>query len=119
MELSRRGGTLLHDWEHRYVEYLAARPGSFFAGVPASTGDRPDDLAPLGDSGLLVYLAAPDAVLADRVRRDPPRPWLTGEPVDLLRVMHDERDAPLRAAATLVVDATADPDRIVEHILAR
>lgn len=118
VELSRRGGTELHDWEHRYAEHVAALPAPLVAGIPASIADRPDDLALLAGAGLLVYLDAPVEVLADRVRNDPPRPWITGDPVDLLRGMHATRDAPLRGAAGLVVDATADPADLVRRILA-
>lgn len=119
VRLAELGGTVLHDWESRYVHHLAAeRPAPFVAGVPASTADRHADLTALRQAGLLVYLRCDPEILADRIERDEPRPWITGRAGELIQWMYQQRDPILSEACELVVDATAAPDRVRDRILA-
>jgi shikimate kinase len=118
VELSKDPGDVLHAWEHRYAEHVAALPPPLVAGVPASAGDRPDDLALLAQAGLLIYLRCDPVTLAGRVRHDPARPWLREgtSAEDLLRVMYDQRDPVLMRAATHTVDGTGSPDEVLAEL---
>lgn len=118
VELSEAGGDLLHQWESRYVHQVVELPPPVVAGIPASIGDRPDDLELLAAAGLLVYLRADLHTLVARVEAGPPRPWLDAAPADVLAGMLAARDGPFASAAGLVVDAGRPPAeegaRIVE-----
>jgi shikimate kinase len=119
VDLARAGGTTLHEWEARYAQHLVqAQPAPFVAGVPASSGDRPDELDALAATGLLVYLDVPVDVLVERVLADPPRPWLTESPGPLLRRLHASRHEVLRRHSTLVVDGTRAPALVAGEVLA-
>jgi len=115
--LAGQGGTVLHDWESRYVRSLPARTPPVVAGVPASTADLPHDLALLADSGLLVYLRADVATLVARVSQDPPRPWLHGDPRALITGQYARRDPVLTAAARLVLDATLPASALAAQLV--
>ncbi|SHF58028.1 shikimate kinase [Jatrophihabitans endophyticus] len=117
VELARRGGSELHEWEARYVTTLLDRDAVVVAGIAASSADRPAELAALAAAGLLVYLHCPPAVLAARVRADGPRPWLPADPETMIADMYERRDAVLREHAT-IVDATVTPDDAVTRIVA-
>jgi shikimate kinase len=118
VELAELGGTVLHDWESRYVHHLATdQPTPFVAGVAASSADRPADLRVLRQTGLLVYLRSAPDVLARRIDRDQPRPWITGGAGELIQRMFTQRDPVLSEACALVVDATESPDRVHDRIL--
>ncbi|MBO0691907.1 MAG: hypothetical protein J2P58_03325 [Acidimicrobiaceae bacterium] len=120
VELSEAGGDLLHQWESRYVHRLVEVTPPVVAGIPASIGDRPDDLAFLAAWGLLVYLRADLDTLVAHVLAEPPRPWLSAAPADVLAGMLAARDGPLMSSAGLVVDANRPAaevaDRIVEVV---
>jgi shikimate kinase len=107
----------LHAWESRYVSHAARLAAPLIAGIPASTADRPSDLRLLRDSGYLVYLRCDLASLAARVRKDPPRPWLSGAPEPLLAGMLEARDPVLSTAADLVLDGGASVADLVNHVL--
>ncbi len=116
--LAKAGGDVLHDWESRYVQQLAHLSPPVVAGIPASIAERPGDLALLAGTGLLVYLQADLATLVARVRAGPPRPWLTGDPAEVLAPMLAERDPLLKAAAGLVLEATAAPAALAARVVA-
>jgi shikimate kinase len=118
VDLAGEGGSVLHDWESRYVAGLVGLDPPVVAGIPASIADRPEDLDLLAGHGLLVYLRVDPATLAARVARDPPRPWLGADPAALLAAMFAVRDPALIAAASRVVDATAVPAAVVADVLA-
>jgi shikimate kinase len=118
VDLAGEGGSVLHDWESRYVGGLVGLDPPVVAGIPASIADRPDDLDLRAGHGLLIYLRVDPATLAARVARDPPRPWLGSEPVALLAAMFAARDPALAAAASRVIDATAPPSAVVAAVLA-
>jgi shikimate kinase len=118
VDLASEGGSVLHDWESRYVAGLVRLDPPVVGGIPASIADRPDDLALLAGHGLLVYLRVDPATLATRVARDPPRPWLGSDPTILLAAMFAARDPALAAVASVVIDATAPPPAVVAAVLA-
>ncbi len=118
VDLAAAGGELLHDWESRYAERLVSWPPPVVAGIPASIAERPDDLALLSAGGLLVYLRCDLATLVARVTAGPPRPWLSGDPDEVLGEMLAVRDPLLRAAAALVVDGTRAPSELAAQIIA-
>ena len=118
-ELSRDGGSLLHEWEATYVRHLASGPDDVVAGIPASAADRSEDLALLSAAGTLVYIRCLPAILVDRVLADPPRPWLDGSRQAthaLITSMFDNRDGVLTAAAHATVDGQRAVDEIVDDI---
>lgn len=68
-------------------------------------------------SGLVVWLDAPVAVLADRVGEGEGRPLIGSDPEgDLGRLVEQRRQA-YRHAAHLVVDASLDPERIAAEVV--
>ena len=106
VDLARAGDGVLHDWESRYVRHLTDLSAPVVAGIPASTADRPADLALLRTSGLLIYLRCDIDTLVDRISADPPRPWVGHNTRDLLTAMLATREPAFTATADLVVDAT-------------
>jgi shikimate kinase len=119
--LARLGGTLLHSQEAAYVRDLVSRRLEVIAGIPASTADQPELLQMLRRSGLLVYLHCRPGILAARVTRDAPRPWLSTSPDDveqLLTGMYAARDAALRKAAHVILDGEAPVDLLHHRVLA-
>jgi shikimate kinase len=117
VELAGAGGELLHDWESRYVARIVEMPPPVVAGIPASIAERPADLALLSAHGLLVYLRCDLATLVTRVRADPPRPWLSGDPEPVLGGMLAMRDPLLEVAANLVVDGARAPADLAAQIV--
>ncbi|OKB68071.1 shikimate kinase II [Serratia marcescens] len=72
--------------------------------------------------GAVIYLRAPASVLAQRLEEypeDAQRPTLTGRPIaeEMLEVLA-AREALYQDAAHYVMDGAADPQRVVEQILA-
>ncbi|HID9896735.1 MULTISPECIES: shikimate kinase AroL [Serratia] len=72
--------------------------------------------------GTVIYLCAPASVLAQRLEEypeDAQRPTLTGRPIaeEMLEVLA-AREALYQDAAHYVMDGAADPQRVVEQILA-
>jgi shikimate kinase len=72
--------------------------------------------------GTVTYLRAPASVLAQRLEEypeDAQRPTLTGRPIaeEMLEVLA-AREALYQDAAHYVMDGAADPQRVVEQILA-
>jgi shikimate kinase len=116
--LASAGDGELHQWESRYALHAAARPAPLVAGIPASVADRPPDLRTLRRTGYLVYLSCDLSTLVTRVRADPPRPWLDGDPEDLMAQLLATRHPVLTKAAHLVVDGGETVDEIVTRIVA-
>lgn len=114
--LAAQGGEVLHEWEARLVAHLAGLPAPLVAGIPASTADRPDDLALLRRTGLLVFLRCDLDTLVHRVAADPPRPWLDADVRPLLGAMLRRRDPVLAAAAHLVLDGTQPVTAVVDQL---
>ncbi|XYK62581.1 shikimate kinase AroL [Serratia marcescens] len=72
--------------------------------------------------GTVIYLRAPASVLAQRLEEypeDAQRPTLTGRPIaEEMREVLAAREALYQEAAHYVMDGAADPQRVVEQILA-
>ncbi|MEN4170424.1 shikimate kinase AroL [Serratia marcescens] len=72
--------------------------------------------------GAVIYLRAPASVLAQRLEEypeDAQRPTLTGRPIaEEMREVLAAREALYQEAAHYVMDGAADPQRVVEQILA-
>ncbi|HEY2453221.1 MAG TPA: shikimate kinase AroL [Scandinavium sp.] len=72
--------------------------------------------------GIVIYLKAPVAVLAERLEAFPEesqRPTLTGKPIsEEVREVLAQRDALYRETAHFTVDAACGPDDVVAQILA-
>lgn len=72
--------------------------------------------------GTVIYLRAPASVLAQRLEEypeDAQRPTLTGRPIaEEMREVLATREALYQDAAHYVMDGAADPQRVVEQILA-
>ena len=117
LALSEEGGEVLHDWESRYVDHVISRPGPFVAGIAASSGDRPDDLRALAGAGLLVVLDVDLDVLVERVRNDPPRPFMSGDVRGDLQERIARRSPALREHAGLVLDGADPVDDLVSEII--
>jgi len=114
--LAEAGGSLLHDWESRYISHVRALPPPAVVGIPASTSENRDDLQSLRDAGLLVYLRCDVDTLVQRVTAGPSRPWLTGHVRDTIEAMHARRDPALCAAAERTIDATLPIAVIVDAL---
>lgn len=118
-ELSREGGSVLHEWEATYVRHLAAGRDDVVAGIPASAADRPADLELLSATGTVVYIRCRPETLVDRVLADPPRPWLDGSrqaTTALITSMFDARDDVLTSVAHVTVDGQRGIDEIVANV---
>jgi shikimate kinase len=117
--LAQQGPEALHEAEAAYVESLFIRPGQFVASLPASIADRLALATALNDTGFVVYLRAHPDVLADRVVRDPERPWLASEARATLHTMFGKRDQVFRETSDLQIETDAlAPDAIVDRVVA-
>lgn len=118
VDLARRGGEVLHEWEARYAEALQHRPGPFVAGLPGSSADRPDELTALRRSALLVYLRCDADTLVDRVSHDAPRPWLEAvDPRPFVEATLARRDPVLSSVAQHVVDGAAPLPGVIDAVV--
>ena len=118
---SEQGEAVFRDWEERCLaEILSQCP----AGILATGGGvvlRPANRAALiRDGGLVVYLKAPAACLAQRLRRNcGNRPSLSGaHPADEVASLLAQREPWYQAVAGLVVDASGPAKQVMEQILA-
>jgi shikimate kinase len=81
---------------------------------------RDDNVASLLLTGVIVHLDAPPEVLAERLRAEAAdRPLLAGSQdlEETVRATYDARVERYREVADLEVDATREPDEIVQEIL--
>jgi shikimate kinase len=118
LDLSQAGGTLLHDWESRYVKGLVAGGHPVIAGVPASTADIDTNLQLLVDSGHLVYLRCDAATLVARIKADGRRPWLVDDKVrQQVEAMLSAREPRILRFAHYVVDGTASVTHVVDQVM--
>lgn len=119
LELSQAGGTLLHDWESRYVKLLVAGSHPVVAGIPASTADLDANLRLLADSGNLVYLRCDLDTLVARIRTGGRRPWLVDHEVrQQVEAMLATREPHILRFAHHVVDSTSPVAQVVDSLLA-
>lgn len=119
VELAASGGTLLHDWESRYIHELVAEQRHIVAGIPASAADRYADLQLLHKSGAIIYLRCDVDTLAARVQADGPRPWLTHDVRPIIEAMMASRDPVYLRFAYDVIDGSLPVSAIVDTIVTR
>ena len=75
--------------------------------------------AELRRAGIVVWLHAPPAVLADRAERRPHRPWLDGDAAPWIAEASVEREPLYRQVAELDVDTHAEePEAAVSRLVA-
>jgi shikimate kinase len=119
VELSEAGGTLLHDWESRYVKGLVVGAHPVVAGIPASTADLDANLRLLAASGILVYLRCDADTLVARIRAGGRRPWLVDDEVrQQVEAMLAAREPRILRFAHHVVDSTVPVAEVVDRLLA-
>jgi shikimate kinase len=119
VELSEAGGTLLHDWESRYVQGLVAGAHPVVAGIPASTADLEVNLRLLADSGNLVYLRCDVDTLVARIKAGGRRPWLVDDELrQQVAAMLAAREPHILRFAHHVVDSTRPVGEVVDALLA-
>jgi shikimate kinase len=116
VELASLGGTILHDWESRYVHDLVADQ-HVVAGIPASTADRTADLQLLRECGTLIYLRCDVDTLVARVQAGGHRPWLTENVRPFIETTTVARDPIFLRFADQVIDGSAPVLTIVDRIL--
>ena len=118
LELSEAGGTLLHDWESRYVKRLAEGAHPVVAGIPASTADLVGNLRLLAGSGTLVYLQCDADTLVARIRSGGRRPWFVDDEVrQQVEAMLAAREPHILRFAHQVVDGTRPVAQVVDQLL--
>jgi shikimate kinase len=118
LELSEAGGTLLHDWESRYVKGLVVGAHPVVAGIPASTADLDGNLRLLADSGTLVYLRCDADTLVARIKSGGRRPWLVDDEVrQQIEAMLAAREPHILRFAHHVVDGTRPVAQVVDRLL--
>lgn len=111
---ARQGEAEFRRLERTAVIAAAARDGAVVSVGGGAVLDD-DNLATLRGTGVLVYLAAPAAVLEARVGGDGTRPLLADRSLaDLLA----EREPRYRAVADHVVDATGTPEEVAAAVIA-
>ncbi len=94
-------------------------PGPLVAGVAAGVVLDARDRERLRAGGHVVYLRTPPAVLARRVAKRDPRPFLDRDPLAVLTAMDDERDGLYAELADQVLDmAVLTPAAAALEILA-
>jgi shikimate kinase len=107
-ELARRDGLdRLHEEEAGALREALAQPAPFVVTAAASVVDDEEHDELLGARAFTVWLRARPETLAARVRRDPERPILADDHVDVAATLaaQAERRAPrLAAVSDLVVD---------------
>lgn len=92
--------------ESRVIADLAAESGLVVATGGGAVLD-PENRAHLRQSGLVVYLCVPPAVLFERTRHDQNRPLLkVADPLARLQALYDQRDPLYREVADLVIEGT-------------
>jgi shikimate kinase len=118
LDLAEAGGTLLHDWESRYVKGLVAGGQHVVAGIPASTADLDDNLRLLAQSGNLVYLRCDADTLVARIKSDGRRPWLVDDEVrQQVEAMLSAREPHILRFAHHVVDSSAPLAQVVDQLM--
>lgn len=92
--------------ESRVIADLAAESGLVVATGGGAVLD-PENRAHLRQSGLVIYLCVPPAVLFERTRHDQNRPLLkVTDPLARLQALYDQRDPLYREVADLVIEGT-------------
>lgn len=108
--------------EKELVQRYAGRPGLVLTPGGGVVLD-PENVARLKDTGILIWLTAPAAVLRERLARDAgtavSRPGLQGgDPLAEVENILKEREPLYRAAADMIIDTTnLTPEEVAARIL--
>ncbi|MCU1488700.1 MAG: putative shikimate-kinase [Acidimicrobiaceae bacterium] len=117
--LAEEGAQRLHDAEAAFAEDLTDQPGPFVAGIAASVVERPQVMADLARSGLVVYLRARPETLAARVAATA-RPFVGDDPLRWTRDTLARRADAFEQSAGLVLDTDGRaPREVAEEIADR
>ena len=104
--------------ENRALEAALAAGPPLVAGVAAGAVLDPTARDRMRENAFVVYLRAPVEVLAARVGSGAGRPWLDGDPAEVLAELFDGREPLYREVADVVVDVSErTPDEIADVIL--
>jgi shikimate kinase len=115
---SAGGEPKFRELERQAVADVCASPAPLVIGCGGGTVVDVDNRRRVRDTGFVVWLQAPVAVLADRVGDGATRPLLAGDAVGSLRRLAAMREAAYEASADAAVD-TADRsvDDVVDAVL--
>lgn len=117
--LRDRGEDALRGAESDALRAGLAIPAPAIVATAAGTILRPEDRGRIEDGGLVVWLHAPAAVLADRAAGATHRPWLDDDPVAWFTRTIEERGPLYRAVADLEIDTgSTDPDAAADRVVA-
>jgi shikimate kinase len=112
------GADVLHRDEAEALVDALASPLPAVVAAAAAAPVEPDAAEALRHH-TVVYLRATPEALAARLRgvsADDHRPFVDDNPSAVLAAQFAARDEPYRALATLIVDAGAEPERVVDEI---
>ena len=118
--LRDRGEDAMREAESEALRAGLGIPAPAIVATAAGTILRPEDRDRIDDGGLVVWLHAPAAVLAERAAGATHRPWLDDDPVAWFTQTIEERAPLYRAVADLEIDTGAtDPDDAAERVVER
>lgn len=116
--LRDRGEDALRDAESDALRAGLGMPAPAIVATAAGTILRSEDRERIDRGGLVVWLYAPAAVLADRAAGATHRPWLDDDPVAWFTRAIEERGALYRAVADLEIDTgSAEPNAAADRVL--
>lgn len=114
-----RGEERFRELEREVVVDVCASPLPLVIACGGGTVVDADNRRRLRDSGTVVWLRAPTAVLVERVGDDDRRPLLAGDPAGALERLALDRADAYRAAADAVVDTDhRDVGEVADAVLA-
>lgn len=119
--VAEAGIAYFREYEHQMLRKVL-RHDDLVVGLGGGAVMRDANVAELLLTGVLVHLDVPLATLVRRITADPRevavRPLLSGDPVEALTRLHQERDARYREVAEAVIDASSRPEDVAEAVLA-
>lgn len=117
-QVARHGKDVLHQRESQQLRQALADQRAPVVAAAASVVEDPACRAALGDA-FVVWLDAPAAVLADRMREGLHRPHYRRDLAQMLTEQYQRRAPWFRQVADLRVDvATLPPRRVAEQVVA-
>jgi shikimate kinase len=113
------GAETLHRFEDEALVAALRRPTSSVIGVAGGALLVESNRVLLKDERHVVWLRATLETLAERIGTTGARPYFVGDPVAILRELHDVRRPLYAEIADVTIDVdNITPDEIVERILA-
>jgi shikimate kinase len=114
-----QGEARFREMEREVVVDVCASPVPLVIACGGGTVVDADNRRRLRDSGVVVWLRAPTAVLAARVGNDPGRPLLAGDPAGALERLASVRADAYTAAADSVIETDGcDVSDVADAVLA-